>query len=93
MIKSKFRKLNILLNIIRNSKLGNIELYIHDIKKEDFLSFQNEEEIEKFFQENINLFFSLCVFRENSALRSYTGYHFRNINALLRGRWNYEIMK
>jgi len=47
-------------------------------------------QIKNIFSESLDEFLSALTEDDLMYLRSYTGYNFRNINAILRGNWSYE---
>lgn len=86
-----YRKLNFILKYMGTETLKNIENYIQEVQKREYRSFQSEEEIRNFFRDNLVEFYLNSTPEEKQALKRYTGIKFRDINAYLRGCWNYEI--
>lgn len=84
------RKLRILLRLLGKEKIDEIESYVNDIPLDDFCEFHSREQVLGLFSEKINDFRYQLTDIELMDLRSYTGYNFKNINAILRGNWNYE---
>ena len=67
-----------------------IENYVKETAKEKYLQIQSEEELKKIFKNNISNFLDNVTQDELLDLRTYTGYNFKFINAILRRNWNYE---
>lgn len=60
--------------------------YIDNIRP---IIFNDRNTLYKVFKEKIDDFKNGLTFNDLEYLRSYTGYNFRNINAILRHKWNY----
>ena len=84
------RKLNILLKLLGEEKLQEINSYVSEVFLNDFCEYQDKEQVLNSFEEKMNAFSHELTDIELMDLRSYTGYNFKNINAILRGNWNYE---
>lgn len=84
------RKLNILLRLLGEEKLEEINSYVSVVSLNDFYEYQDKEQVLNSFEEKMNAFNHELTDIELMDLRSYTGYNFKNINAILRGNWNYE---
>ena len=84
------RKLNILIKLLGKEKLDEIDSYVNDVPLHDFYEFKDKEQVLNLFGEKMNDFGCELTDIELMDLRSYTGYNFKNINAVLRGNWNYE---
>lgn len=68
-----------------------VNRYLIDSYKKDYIELKNEEQVIGMFGEKINVFLDNLTESKVKDLRSYTGYNYRNINAVLRNNWNYEI--
>lgn len=84
------RKLNILLRLLGEEKLQEINSYVSEVFLNDFCEYKDKEQVLNSFGEKMNDFSHELTDIELMDLRSYTGYNFKNINAILRGSWNYE---
>ncbi len=75
------------LNYIKATKRQEIEQYIADCLNRDFVVSSSNELLEEKAAE----FIDKLNPSEQSTIRSYTGFQFRNINAILRDNWSYEV--
>jgi len=79
-----------LLRSLGKEKMAEIEMYIADILERNFLSLSNEEEVSQLFGQLASDFTSSLTYQEALNLRSYTGFSHKEINAIMRNKWNYE---
>ena len=81
---------NSLLFFLRKD-LDRIEEYISDILKREYRIFSSKDEIDNFF----NTFYAeLCkklTDTEFNDIRYYTGFSFKDINAIYRNNWSYDV--
>lgn len=80
-----------LLNYIGLPKKQEIETYITESLLKDYMKFFNEKEIANTLGSIVLEYLNKLNLEEATDLRSYTGYQFRNINAILRNNWNYKV--
>ncbi len=90
MIKSTNKNLNMVLRMIGNEAITKTDLFIEEIKNRNYTSFNSEEQIGDFFKGYMQNFYSNHSYQEVDNLRYYTGVAYKDINAILRGNWNYE---
>lgn len=64
--------------------------YINEVIKREYRVFKNEDEIVDYFNDYMNELYKRVSFKEMKDFYLYTGYSFRNINAVFRGNWNYH---
>lgn len=81
------RIVNSVLRMIGEEQMTNIDEYTDTIMSNGFKSFKTREELLEFF----NLSVSGVSIKDIENIRYYTGTSFRNINAVLRNNWNYEM--
>ena len=79
-----------IMRFIGNDELKSIESFIDNMKKRDYVTFENEEQINSYFDEYMSNYYRNCSYYDIESLRYYTGISFNQINSLLRGFWNYE---
>lgn len=84
------RVTNLLLKMIGEKTLNDIDNYIKEVCSRNFIVISSEEQVRELFDENISNFVSSLSMDELMDLRSYTGYNYKFINAILRGSWKYE---
>jgi len=84
------KKTNMILRFIDQEKKYEMEQFIEEVKMQKFMEIDSQEALQKIFKDNISEFLELVTQDELLDLRSYTGYNFKNINAILRGNWTYE---
>ena len=68
-----------------------VNSYIDEIVKKSYVSFETEDEIFFLLDHVLNSFLEELNLEEQQDLRRYTGLEFREINAVLRNCWNYEV--
>lgn len=82
---------NMVLRMIGPESRNQIDEYINNVSTRDFLIIKSMEQIQNIFKSSLDNFLTSLTEEELLNLRSYTGYNFRNINAILRGNWSYEV--
>lgn len=86
----KSRVVNMVMRFLDPEVRQDLENYVHQVVLENFIEFKTEEQIQTVFQSKVFQFLSHLSEDNLLNLRSYTGFHFRDINAVLRGNWTYE---
>lgn len=84
------RTTNMLLRFLDQSIKNELELFVQDTRTKKFIEIKTMEDLNVLFSNNISLFLNNLTEEELMNIRSYTGYNFRNINAILRNNWTYE---
>lgn len=79
-----------ILKFIGNDTKYEIDQFVEKVKNQNFIEIDSQEALQNIFKYNISDFLNLVTHDELLDLRSYTGYNFKNINALLRNNWTYE---
>lgn len=79
-----------ILRFISNDTKYEMEQYVEEVKSQQFMEMDSQETLKNIFKDNIDEFLSKVTQDELLDLRSYTGYNFKNINAILRNNWTYE---
>lgn len=74
------------LRMIGQEKLTELDLYVSELLDREFSSLKDLVELEFI----VNDFIASLNEEELLVLRSYTGYNFKCINAIIRNNWNYE---
>lgn len=81
---------NYLLRFLAEDKKEEIDIYIGDVLDRDYLSLESEEQVNELFGEMAAEFTRNLTYQDALNLRSYSGFSHKEINALLRDKWNYE---
>ena len=81
---------DMVLKYIDNETKYEMEQFINEVKKQNFMEIDSQESLKNIFNDCIDEFLSSVTQDELLDLRSYTGYNFKNINAILRNTWTYE---
>lgn len=84
------KKTDTILRFISDESKYEIERFIEKVRNQKFINIKSQEELQKIFKDSINNFLNVVTQDELLDLRSYTGYNFKNINAVLRNNWTYE---
>jgi len=90
MKKHESRITNMLLNMLDANVKLEIDDYVKCVGDLNFVSMNSIDDIYNVFGASIVNFISSLSEEEKIVLRSWTGYNFRNINAILRGNWDYD---
>lgn len=90
MVLGESRITNSILRMIGEDSRSVIEHYVADVCSRDFLVINTIEQLNNLFGQSSDDFMTSLSQDELLDLRSYTGYNFKNINAILRGNWAYE---
>lgn len=89
MQKGESRNTNLVLRLIKDRQVP-IKNFITRVMREPFYSFQREEEVNHLFSTSTMDFLHHLSEEELLDLRQYTGYQYKQLNALLRNNWSYE---
>lgn len=81
---------NTVLKMLGNEIKSKIDNYVDDMCSRHFIVMESIDQVKDNFSGFLNKFIIKLTEEELLNLRSYTGYHFRNINAVLRNNWRYE---
>ena len=86
----KSKVVNMLLSMLDNNVKNDIDNYILNVCNSDFINIESMNDVNSFFDESISSYVANLSEDEKMILRSWTGYNFSNINAILRENWNYD---
>ncbi|MEG0909671.1 MAG: ADP-ribosyltransferase [Bacilli bacterium] len=64
--------------------------FIKSFSQSEVIKFIDEVTLENAFYNGLKSFLTIATNSEKEDIRSYTGFDFKNINAILRNEWNYE---
>ena len=81
---------NLVLKMLGSDVRNEIDNYITNVCLRNFSIMGSTEEVREIFDSSIEEFLNNLSEEELLDLRSYTGYNFWNINAVLRNNWRYE---
>ena len=84
------KRLNMILKFIGKDTITDVEKYIEEILSRKYIEFENEEEIKKFFINDLENIYENNPYNSIEALRYYTGIAYREVNQILRNKWDYE---
>ena len=84
------RVTNMVLKMLGPNIRNEIDIYIDNVCSRDFTVMKSINQVKNIFNESLDDFLSSLSEEELLNLRSYTGYNFWNINAVLRNNWRYE---
>ena len=90
-MNNKLKTIEMIFRFMDDETKEEVNRYLIDSYKKDYIELKNEEHVIGMFGEKINVFLDNLTESKVKELRSYTGYNYRNINAVLRNNWNYEI--
>lgn len=84
------RIVNFIFRYISKEMREELEDYVQNTYLEKFYGIDTLEQIDILFRKQKNDILEQIKESDLLDLRCYTGYHFREINAILRGNWTYE---
>lgn len=79
-----------LFRYLEKDKEEELNIYLNDILEREYISLESDEEVSQVFGEMAAEFTYGLTYQEALSLRSYSGFSHKEINALLRNKWNYE---
>lgn len=79
-----------LFSYLEEGKSEELDIYVSDVLDREYLTLENDDEVNEVFGAMASEFTMGLTYKEALSLRSYTGFSHKEINALLRGKWNYE---
>lgn len=79
-----------LLRQLDQETLDSLELYVGEMNDREFLTCLSAEEVEGYFGDKVDEYIDSLSPDDMASLREYTGYFFRFINNVMRGKWNYQ---
>ena len=79
-----------LLRTIGKDKQYEIDIFVSDAINKEYLEFNSEAQVSEIFGELAAEFSYNLTYEEALNLRTYTGFSYKEINAILRDNWNYE---
>ena len=85
------RATNMVLKYAINDRLEEMDFYVDDVVNREYVSFNDVEHVNSFFINNIDNMYNNYNYEELSDLRYYTGTSFKEVNAILRNNWTYEV--
>ena len=85
------RVTNLILRMLGPSVRSEIDDYVNDVCSRDFMVMGSKEQVENIFRDSISNFLDSLSQDELLDLRTYTGYNYKNINAILRNNWSYDV--
>ena len=90
-MESKDRYTNMVLKYEINDRLDEINLYVNELLSRNYVSFIDVTQIASFFKSNVDKLYENYNQDDIDTIRYYTGNAFKEVNAILRDNWNYEV--
>lgn len=84
------KSLNLILKYLGNDKVTELDSFVENVKRKDFIEFSSIEEVRTFFIDYLTDFYNNNSKSDIDNIRTYTGIAFKRFNSLLRGIWNYD---
>ena len=88
---SQNRITNSVIRLIGEETMNNVEQYVSDVKNRSYKSFNSLDEAKSFFDGYMQNFYFNSNLSDIENIKYYTGPSFKEINAVLRNNWNYEV--
>ena len=83
------RTTKILLRLLGDEKIKEIDNFVGESSR-TFYEIKNEVQLTHFFKDSVDKFTKRLTLDDFMTIRIYTGYQFKNINAILRNHWSYQ---
>lgn len=91
MVGDSMNYTNMVLRMIDKSVgIDTVNEYVDNVRNRNFVEMKSIDDVNLLFNNSIDNFLSCLSYNELMNLRSYTGYNYKFINALLRNKWTYE---
>ena len=90
MEQGESRVTNMVLKMLDDEVRNKIDNYVNDVRCRKFTVMESIDQVKELFDESLENFLGGLSEEELLNLRSYTGYNFWNINAILRNNWIYD---
>lgn len=90
-MNNKQKTINLLFRFMDESTKDDIKKFISESNINNSIEFNTSSEVDMLFKDRVDEYLTFLSDEEVLDLRNYTGYEYRNINAVLRNDWNYEI--
>ena len=90
MLIGESRVTNSILRMLGPEIKNEIDNYINEVCSRDFMIMSSMEQVNNLFRESVDKFLESLSAEDLLNLRTYTGYNYKNINAILRGNWTYD---
>lgn len=91
MYQNKDIATKMILRFIGEDNITHIDEYVDEILNTESHRFESVEDIENFFKDYLDSINNILSEEDIDLLRYYTGIAYREINAILRNNWNYEV--
>ena len=88
---SQNRITNSVLRMIGEETMDNVEKYTDTVIDRSYKTFNSIEDVKSFFDGYLDNVYSNSNLDDIENIRYYTGTSFKDINAVLRDNWNYEV--
>lgn len=89
-MQGESRTTKILLRLLSDEKIKEMDSFVNASSNRIFYEIENELQLTQLFKDSVDNFIKRLTFDDLITIRSYTGYQFKNINAVLRNNWSYQ---
>lgn len=79
-----------LIRYMDKEKMEELDMFVGDALTQEYMTFQSDAEVSEVFGDMSSDFTGALSYNDALNLRTYTGFLHKEINATLRGTWNYE---
>ena len=84
------RDVQTIFRFLSPEKKEEMGFFVHDVQQQDYIAFQSEEEVIELFDDVARQFITSLTPQELETLKHYTSFTYKEINAIMRNKWNYE---
>ena len=84
------KTVNLILKYIGIDKQTELDTFVNDVSKRNFVEFSSLEEVKAFFIDYLADFYNNNSRSDIDNIRAYTGIAFNRFSSVLRGVWNYD---
>lgn len=90
MEKGTSRDIRTIFRFLDADRKEEMEFFVNDAIQEEYIELESEEQVREMFGDVYRQFLSTLKTTDLEKLKHYTGFSYKEINAILREKWNYE---
>ena len=90
MEKGTSRDIRTIFRFMDADRKEEMEFFVNDAIQEEYMVLESEEQVRELFGDSYRQFLSTLKTTDLEKLKHYTGFSYKEINAIMRDKWNYE---
>lgn len=84
------RDIKTIFRFLTPEKKEEMGFFVHDVEQQEYVTLQNEQEADELFGDVSRQFKGSLSAEDLETLKYYTSFSYKEINAIMRDKWNYE---